>query len=540
MPASNRLAEVALGIASTPFAAGRSETDRLLTLVSPGSQVQSSEPHSHQAPLPIFECPASATVATGAEFIVVLPGAGENHIGRVKMQIAANRNRILTTVSSLPMFDWTSQVVEQGELYQHVVSALAKASRKIQSLGIGDRLVRIAEHALGMRQTDIVEQVGQVLTNLLLPRGYRSIGQYYQALAITRRGDLASSTAILERLAISPTTPMRYRARALKAIGGNHLDLGNCDEALCFFLEAGHAASPKYGGDLLTATLSQWMLAVIKSFNGDHKEALQDLERLSSAIRLLAIDQPFIYYSYANSLAVESGELGYMEMARTASRIALASPFACARPEWHETAKEIQQKARRASSSVVAINQHVAQTEHALKRRSTDEQSEPMIAGQRGTQRKTLLLFRGRSDRPQEPLYSPVEAKQSHLSLTRKRALLNDLSAGLPEEALDRLLALARELDAQSSPARRPREINLEEKSILEQLMTLWVNGDFGPDDFAAVMSALRDCDDDLRRKTIIDRMISYSYYFTQDRMEGEDFWRKRVEARLTPETDPG
>jgi hypothetical protein len=64
----------------------------LLMALSPRSQVHAAKlPHWHQAPFgPIW--PASATIANGAGFTVALFGARENHIGRVKMQIAANNN----------------------------------------------------------------------------------------------------------------------------------------------------------------------------------------------------------------------------------------------------------------------------------------------------------------------------------------------------------------------------------------------------------------------------------------------------------------
>ncbi|HST22430.1 MAG TPA: hypothetical protein VLR90_15000 [Blastocatellia bacterium] len=71
-----------------------------------------------------------------------------------------------------------------------------------------------------------------------------------------------------------------------------------------------------------------------------------------------------------------------------------------------------------------------------------------------------------------------------------------------------------------------------------EVMMSLWTSGDLNPNDQVAVLSALRDCDDNLRFKNIINEMISYIFRFTQERMQGEAMWRKRVEAKLTPETD--
>jgi hypothetical protein len=452
------------------------------------------------------------------------------------MKIAAKRNLVLTTFSSLYWPGGTNQADGQGGLYQPIAWSLIRGIHKRQLLEIGNGLIAVAEHALGLHRTEIAEQASKLLMNGQLPREYHSIGRYYQALCFTRRGDSAASTARLESLVDCPSTPLRYRARALQAVGGNYLYNGNATEAMRFFLEGGRTAA-RHDCDLLTATLSPWMIAVIRSIDGDHSGALEGLEKLSPFVRMIAPVYPHWYYFYANALAVEWGEAGRLEEAQHACHIALASPYASVNPEWHETAREIEQRARRASRSVIAVNRkliqsHTEQTTAGEPSLLTDEQ--PIHSNNK------LLLFRKQVGPPYAaPPYSPLEAKQTYATLVQKRSQLIDIINNLDEESLDCLLELSNKFNRAAS-TRSPREINLEERSTLEQLMTLWVNGDFGPDDFAAVMSALRDCDDDLRRNTIIDRMISYSFYFTRDRMEGEDFWRKRVEARLTPASDEG
>jgi hypothetical protein len=49
-------------------------------------------------------------------------------------------------------------------------------------------------------------------------------------------------------------------------------------------------------------------------------------------------------------------EVGRIEEAERACRIALASPYARLYPEWHETARDLEKKTRRASSSVVSLS----------------------------------------------------------------------------------------------------------------------------------------------------------------------------------------
>ena len=111
-----------------------------------------------------------------------------------------------------------------------------------------------------------------------------------------------------------------------------------------------------------------------------------------------------------------------------------------------------------------------------------------------------------------------------------------DIASNLKEESLDRLFAFAMELD--EPQARRRRQINLEDKGTLEVMMTLWTTGDLDIGDHVAVLSALRDCDNNLRRQNIINEMITYMFRLTQEGMQSESFWRKRFEAELTPETD--
>ena len=143
-------------------------------------------------------------------------------------------------------------------------------------------------------------------------------------------------------------------------------------------------------------------------------------------------------------------------------------------------------------------------------------------------------MFRGRKPLySQEPHYSPVDAAGDQFTAQQKRSIIVDIVCNLDDADLDRLFAFAIEIDDQPIRSRRPRRIDLESKSTLEDLMCLWANNDLDPNDYVAVLSALRDCKDSLRRQNIIDEMITHIYRFTQERMQGESMWRKRVEAKL-------
>jgi hypothetical protein len=74
--------------------------------------------------------------------------------------------------------------------------------------------------------------------------------------------------------------------------------------------------------------------------------------------------------------------------------------------------------------------------------------------------------------------------------------------------------------------------IDLEDKALLNDIIEVWCNM-IEPDQFAAVMSALRDCEDDRRRESIMDDMISFAYQRTPSSKESESEWRRKVERRL-------
>jgi hypothetical protein len=99
------------------------------------------------------------------------------------------------------------------------------------------------------------------------------------------------------------------------------------------------------------------MIAVVKATDGDHRGALADLEKMFPLVRMASAQQPYAYYDYLNTLAVELTEAGRLDEAGIASRIALASPFGHAYPEWRDTLDDIEHRELRASRSTVAFTQ---------------------------------------------------------------------------------------------------------------------------------------------------------------------------------------
>ena len=498
------------------------------------------------------------------------------------MQIVTKRNLVLTTASSLNFLGRTYQVVGHGELYQHIVSALLKGSHKIQGQEFGELLIGVAEYALGVRQSGLVEQVSHLLINAPLPRQYHSIGRYYEGLSRSRQGDYTSSTAMLEQLSTNPNLPLPYRARALKAIGGNHLDLGDIHESLRYFVEAFRTSSTKGGHDLLTATLSSWMIAVIRSVDGDHKGACKTLDDLFPFIQLIAMNYPHYYYAYYNARAVELGELNRFEEARAALRIAIASPFSHQHTEIMETANDISRRlpalsrstisvscaqpdsdltytegvdSNKASATVVPIGRDFFESGDRLSLHDDvdggaqkENRSGKFADSTRSLKFKepvSLLPFPNRhnSSSGTQQAVHPINILHFYrMSVGQKRSLVMEVvkEHSISGDTLEKMLIVAGVIgvDDDDKPVYQPNTINLEQRGILEEIISLWVDGEISPDDFAAVFSALRDCDDNFRLINILDRMISLSFRSTPDRARSEDKWRRAVETKLKTELE--
>jgi tetratricopeptide (TPR) repeat protein len=134
-----------------------------------------------------------------------------------------------------------------------------------------------------------------------------------------------------------------YLARAILELACSYDHEGNLPEALRYYVEATEAA---IGTDRLAGVHAAASTAVLRSDEGDHAGALRDLHRLSCVIRSISHAYPHVYYEYANNLAVVLTRTGRIKEARQAIQVALASPLAPRYPEWHDTAREIEEAAR--------------------------------------------------------------------------------------------------------------------------------------------------------------------------------------------------
>ena len=74
--------------------------------------------------------------------------------------------------------------------------------------------------------------------------------------------------------------------------------------------------------------------------------------------------------------------------------------------------------------------------------------------------------------------------------------------------------------------------LDLEDEETLNDIAVVWAH-QVEPEELAAVMSAIRDCEDRIRQRNILDRMIRVA--FEETRLCGltEMEWRLEVERRL-------
>lgn len=292
------------------------------------------------------------------------------------MQAAATTIRLLTGCSSKAGFADSEGVVSNDYLLQLVASHLVQtASSQGLFLKLTNSLTQLAEHAYLMRDLDSLEEVSRALMSLPADAA-RQMGLYYHALAIKRKGDLMGAQTLLA--SVADNAPISYRARAIQALGASYHDKGELDEALRFQHEALRAASDNKAQGLQTILRAHAEVAILRSITGDHKSALANLEDLWPLFYHVAKQHPFYFYVYHNELAVELGEVGRIEEAKAACKIALASPFAAAYPEWSETHDEIATKRVSATPSFVAVNR-APETEPSAEAQP-QRQSEPLKA----------------------------------------------------------------------------------------------------------------------------------------------------------------
>lgn len=265
--------------------------------------------------------------------------------------MAVNNNFLHKVLSSFAEFAEYNTDVGTGAVYNRLlVLKLAEglSSRQVTH-HLTNSLIRIAEHSVGLRDTPTIEWVAKILSNLPAAEA-KHLRDYYSALAMKRRGRTDEARILLEKVADS-SIPL-YRSRAIQTLGVIEHEQGNLDEAERLYLQA---ICSSHKQDLITRLSACETLNVIKSSRGDHKGALNDLQSLWPAFKVVSGQHPYSFYLYHADLAYELAQVGRISEAEASIAVALNSPFAAAYPEWSETRNEIAAKRQAASHSQVAI-----------------------------------------------------------------------------------------------------------------------------------------------------------------------------------------
>ncbi len=242
-----------------------------------------------------------------------------------------------------------------GLYQQDAVIALIKSAGGVTTLArYADHLVSVAEDAHTVRNLATVSRIGNLLVELPLPPQYWSIGAYFEAISMKSRGpDGRTEAAEMLHKAFDHASP-RYKSKVLLSLGADARRSYDLDAGFMLYAEASRAASCNGCCDPLSLVQAQRMIAVLKSMNGDHKQALAHLASLLPLARMIGSEQPHAFYDFLNSYAVELANVGLLEEARNASSMVVSSRFAPAYPEWRETYEDIADK-RRSSPVVAAI-----------------------------------------------------------------------------------------------------------------------------------------------------------------------------------------
>ena len=299
----------------------------------------------------------------------------EKSTGSTNTHRAASGNLRLTDSSSFNQQARLGNRVEQDGLYQRFTQILTRALRTRQAVNeLAGKLIYVADQAYAARQFDVLGFLGQLLANL--SSAHESTGYYYQALHLNHKGleDIPYARSLFEEVADDAQS--QYRHRAVLALGSTFVRAGDHRAAMSLYREALRHMARDRIFDPVTLCIVNRMAAVIKALEGDHNGAVDDLERLFPLARIAGSSQPYAYYDYLNAMAVELAAVGRIDQARRVSEMAIASPFAPAYPEWHETFDEIEYKLRRASRSIVAVPKQVERTFDAILQMMPDLSSD--------------------------------------------------------------------------------------------------------------------------------------------------------------------
>jgi hypothetical protein len=239
---------------------------------------------------------------------------------------------------------WLAEIIEGVARFRSQAAVDATARQ----------LVNLARQAWMSRELELVDKATRAILMLPVDPRTHEIAHYYRALsgrlgaAATTLGlpsywNTESIRNVLEKLADNAAA--EYKPRVLLGLGACYAASNNLEESGEVYIEAARLAK---GTDLLSRCAALRSLPLLRSFRGDHKGSLADLERLLPLVRSLSNSYAAEYHEHLNNLAYELGHVGRLEEAKAAINGALRSRYASRFPHRAETAQELETRPRRA------------------------------------------------------------------------------------------------------------------------------------------------------------------------------------------------
>jgi hypothetical protein len=372
---------------------------------------------------------------------------------------------------------------------------------------LGNRILRRIKAAHAFRQVEQVRELAKILVNIPI-KEYQLIAQYYLVWSQCRKSKY--DTEALERIIEQTQT---YKAKALISRAAFEVYKGDMAHALYFYTEA-LRTNPTLS-DYIKASTG---IATVKSMEGFHDLALKDLENLLPVLRHA---EPLNYFEVANSYAVELGEAGRKDEASNVIKHVLASPFALVYPECEETARDLKEPSR-SFVSVPSIEAEPVEIE-AIEAHHASEPDQEQPA--------TVLAFPTlkEASKPQKPeRLTPQELADLTLNDMRELILTAIKTGAIQESQYIKMMNMVGLL----KNGLADKILDLEDEETLSDIAVAWAH-QVEPEELAAVLSAIRDCEDRMRQRNILDRFIRIVFEETQECGLNEEAWRLRVERRL-------
>lgn len=230
-----------------------------------------------------------------------------------------------------------------------VTSGILRAAQ-LQDVSI-PRLIVQAERLYLARNTAELGRITGALSVIGHPGAF-AVARFYRAMMHFRAGQDTQAVPLLESVAGCASAP-KYRARAIQSLGSVRQFANNHEDAFRLYREAIRAALR--AGDLVACVRAGITISELRSREGDHAAALDELRLIRPAVELLGRSEPYYLHLFSNEVAFELLQTGRLDQARRFARFAISSPLASAYPEWKETALQIEQQTARKNSVAVSV-----------------------------------------------------------------------------------------------------------------------------------------------------------------------------------------